>query len=162
MRGRFSAQLPGRDQKRRNLGAIDVDDDREITRGPARGDEEDGGDGGAGSELDAFRAGSGPALAGVAEGVAYKAAHAVPGVGSHKEPPDDVTLAQKVESIAFRKAGVPKGQVSVNSDNAVIYLRGQLESERQIEELVRATHAIEGVDGVKNLLHTRKTMAEGA
>jgi hypothetical protein len=99
---------------------------------------------------------------GVAEGVAYKAAHAVPGVGSHKEPPDDVTLAQKVESIAFRKAGVPKGQVSVNSDNAVIYLRGQLESEGQIEELVRATQAIEGVDGVKNLLHTRNTMAEGA
>jgi osmotically-inducible protein OsmY len=99
---------------------------------------------------------------GVAEGVAYKAAHAVPGVGGHKEPPDDVTLAQKVESIAFRQAGVPKGQVSVNSDNAVIYLRGQLESEGQIEELVRATHAVEGVDGVKNLLHTPNTMAEGA
>ena len=93
-------------------------------------------------------------LEGVAEGVAYKAAHAVPGVGGHKEPPDDVTLAQKVESIAFRKAGVPKGKVSVNADNAVIYLRGHLESDGQIEELVRATHAIEGVNGVKNLLHT--------
>jgi osmotically-inducible protein OsmY len=52
--------------------------------------------------------------------------------------------------------------VSVNSDNAVIYLRGQLENDGQIEELVRATHAIEGVNGVKNLLHTRNTMAEGA
>jgi osmotically-inducible protein OsmY len=101
-------------------------------------------------------------LEGVAEGVAYKAAHAVPGVGGHKEPPDDVTLAQKVESIAFRQAGVPKGQVSVNADNAVIYLRGRLESDGQIEELVRATHAIEGVNGVKNLLHTRTTMTEGA
>jgi osmotically-inducible protein OsmY len=94
---------------------------------------------------------------GVAEGVAYKAAHAVPGVGGHKEPPDDLMLAQKVESIAFRKAGVPKGHVNVNSDNAVIYLRGQLESEGQIEDLVRATQAIEGVNGVKNLLHTRTT-----
>ena len=101
-------------------------------------------------------------LEGVAEGVAYKAAHAVPGVGGHKEPPDDVALAQKVESIAFRKAGVPKGQVSVNADNAVIYLRGQLENDAQIEELVRATRAIEGVNGVKNLLHTRTTMTEGA
>jgi hypothetical protein len=100
-------------------------------------------------------------LEGVAEGVAYKAAHAVPGVGGHKEPPDDVTLAQKVESIAFRKAGVPKGQVSVNADNAVVYLRGQLESDEQIEELVQATHAIEGVNGVKNLLHARTTMTEG-
>ena len=101
-------------------------------------------------------------LEGVAEGVAYKAAHAVPGVGAHKEQPDDVTLAQKVESIAFRKAGVPKGQVSVNADNAVIYLRGQLGSDEQIEELVRATHAIEGVTGVKNLLHARTAMTEGA
>jgi hypothetical protein len=101
-------------------------------------------------------------LEGVAEGVAYKAAHAVPGVAGHKEPPDDVTLAQKVESIAFRKAGVPKGRVSVNADNAVIYLRGQLDSDEQIEELVRATHAIEGVNGVKNLLHTQRTMTEGA
>jgi osmotically-inducible protein OsmY len=101
-------------------------------------------------------------LEGVAEGGAYKAAHAVPGIGAHKEPPDDVTLAQKVESIAFRKAGVPKGQVSVNADNAVIYLRGQLESDGQIEELVRAIHAIEGVKGVNNLLHRRNAMAEGA
>jgi BON domain len=93
-------------------------------------------------------------LEGVTEGVAYKAAHAVPGIGGDKEPPDDVTLAQKVESIAFRKAGVPKGRVSVNSDNAVIHLRGQLESDAQIEELVRATHAIEGVGEVKNMLHT--------
>jgi BON domain len=99
---------------------------------------------------------------GVAEGVAYKAAHAVPGVGRDKERPDDVTLAQKVESIAFRKAGVPKGQVSVNADNAVIYLRGHLESDEQIEALVRVTQAIEGVDGVKNLLHTGPAMTEGA
>ena len=101
-------------------------------------------------------------LEGVAEGAAYKAAHGVPGVGGNKEPPDDVTLAQKVESIAFRKAGVPKGRVSVNADNAIIYLRGQLESDEQIEDLVRATHVIEGVNGVKNLLHTRTTMTEGA
>src|SRR5215207_2099095 len=98
---------------------------------------------------------------GVAEGVAYKAAHSVPGVSGHKEPPDDVALAQKVESIAFRKAGVPKGQVSVNAENAVIHLRGQLKSDDQIEELIRATQAIEGVNGVKNLLHTRTAMAEG-
>jgi BON domain len=101
-------------------------------------------------------------LEGVAEGLAHKAAHAVPGVSGDKEPPDDLALAQKVESIAFRKAGVPKGQVSVNADNAVVYLRGQLESDQQIGELVRATQAIEGVNGVKNLLHTRTAMAEGA
>jgi osmotically-inducible protein OsmY len=101
-------------------------------------------------------------LEGVAEGVAHKAVHAVPGIGGCKEPPDDVTLAQKVESIAFRKARVPKGQVSVNADNAVVYLRGQLDSDGQIEELVRATRAIEGVTGVKNLLHARNATTERA
>jgi BON domain len=101
-------------------------------------------------------------LEGVAEGVAHKAAHAVPGVSGHQEPPDDVALAQKVESIAFRKTGVPKGQVSVNADNAVIYLRGQLGSDDQIEELVRATQGIEGVKGVKNLLHKHPATTEGA
>ena len=100
-------------------------------------------------------------LEGVAEGVAYKAAHAVPGVSGHRLP-DDVALAQKVESIAFRKAGVPKGHVSVNADNAVIYLRGQLGSDDQIEELVRATQGVEGVNGVKNLLHTHPAKTEGA
>jgi hypothetical protein len=100
-------------------------------------------------------------LEGVAEGIAYKAAHAAPGAGGHKEPPDDVALAQKVESIAFRKAGVPKGPVSVNADNGVIYLRGHLKSDEQIEELVRVTHAIEGVNGVKNLLHAGPAMSEG-
>ena len=44
--------------------------------------------------------------------------------------------------------------MSVNADNAVIYLRGQLGSDDQIEELVRATQGIEGVNGVRNLLHT--------
>jgi hypothetical protein len=43
-----------------------------------------------------------------AEGVAYKAAHAVPGVGSHKEPPDDVTLAQKVEASPFARRASPR------------------------------------------------------
>jgi osmotically-inducible protein OsmY len=52
--------------------------------------------------------------------------------------------------------------VSVNADNAVVYLRGQLDSDGQIEELVRATRAIEGVTGVKNLLHARNATTERA
>jgi hypothetical protein len=91
---------------------------------------------------------------GVAQGTAYKAAHAVPGVGGHKPPVDDVTLAQKVESIAFREARVPKDHVNVNAENGVISLRGLLEDGDQIARLVRATEAIEGVEGVKILLHT--------
>lgn len=93
-------------------------------------------------------------LEGVAQGVAYKTAHAVPGVGGHKVPPDDLTLAQKVESIAFREARVPKEHVNVNAENGVVSLRGRLERDEQITQLIRATEAIDGVRSVNNLLHT--------
>jgi hypothetical protein len=93
-------------------------------------------------------------MEGVAEGVGHKVTHAVPGVGGHGEPPDDVTLARKVESVAFRAAQTPRGHVVVNAERGVVHLRGQLDTDDQIEALVRATKAIEGVKDVKNLLHT--------
>ena len=49
----------------------------------------------------------------------------MPGVGGHKEPLDDVSLAQKVEGEAFRQAGVSKAHVSVNAERGVVYLRGR-------------------------------------
>jgi osmotically-inducible protein OsmY len=91
-------------------------------------------------------------MEGVAEGVAHRAAHAVHPV--HHEPPDDVTLSRKVESIAFREAGTPKGHVSVNAEDGVVFLRGHLDTPEQIDALVSATGAVEGVKEVKNLLHT--------
>jgi hypothetical protein len=93
-------------------------------------------------------------LEGVAQGVAYKAAHALPGVRGHTAPPDDATLAQKVESIAFREAHVPKEHVNVNAENGVVFLRGRLERDEQVAQLIRATEAVEGVRRVHNLLHT--------
>jgi osmotically-inducible protein OsmY len=92
-------------------------------------------------------------MEGVAEGVAHRAAQTVH--HAHHEPPDDVTLSRKVESIAFRQAGTPKGHVSVNSEDGVVFLRGQLDTFEQIDALVSATGAVDGVKEVKNLLHTR-------
>jgi BON domain-containing protein len=92
-------------------------------------------------------------LEGIAQGVAYKTAHTMPGVRWHEGQPDDVTLAHKVESIAFRKARVPKERVNVNAANGVVSLRGRLERNEQITQLVRATEAIDGVRKVNNLLH---------
>ena len=100
-------------------------------------------------------------LEGVAEGVAHRAAHAVPGRNGQREALDDVSLARKVESVAFRDAGVSKAHVSVNAEKGVVYLRGRLETERQIEDLVRATAAVEGVMRVENMLHTPRFQAAG-
>ena len=44
-----------------------------------------------------------------------------------REPLDDVTLAHKVESELYRHAGVPKGQIVVNAEYGVVFLRGVLE-----------------------------------
>ena len=93
-------------------------------------------------------------LEGVGAGFAHRATHVLPGIGASKERLDDVALAQKVESIAFRQARVPKGHVSVNAENGIVYLRGRLERDDEVDALVRATAAVEGVQGVKNLLHT--------
>jgi osmotically-inducible protein OsmY len=101
-------------------------------------------------------------LDGLAEGALYRAAHVLPGVGAHKEQPDDVTLADKVRSISFRVAHIPKGHVSINAENGVVCLRGQLESSEQIDELVAATRAIDGVKDVRNLLNAASTNARVA
>jgi osmotically-inducible protein OsmY len=93
-------------------------------------------------------------LEGVAEGVAHKAAHAVPGTNSHREPADDLTLAQKVESEAFRHAHVSKAHVSVNAERGTIFLRGRLDSDAEIDQLVRAAKAVDGVERVESMLHT--------
>jgi osmotically-inducible protein OsmY len=95
---------------------------------------------------------------GVAEGVAHRATHAVPGRNS-KAALDDVSLAQKVESVAFREAGVSKAHVSVNAEKGVVFLRGRLETEDEIQRLVRAAAAVDGVGRVENLLHTPRFQA---
>jgi len=67
---------------------------------------------------------------------------------------DDVTLARKVETEIFRDENVPKGAVVVNSEFGVVYLRGQVDSDEQIDALGTAARGVEGVKDVKNLLHT--------
>ena len=52
--------------------------------------------------------------AGKARGAVTTAVAGMPGAG---EAPDDVTLADKVETEIFRPADAPKGAVSVNAEN---------------------------------------------
>jgi osmotically-inducible protein OsmY len=70
-----------------------------------------------------------------------------------KPQPDDVTLARKVESEIFRDADVPKGQINVNVEDGVVYLRGELEERDLIADLERQARDVQGVVGVENLLH---------
>jgi hypothetical protein len=76
-----------------------------------------------------------------------------------EEPADDLTLAQKVESQLFRRAGVPKGQVSVNAEEGVVFLRGVMERQEDIERMGEEARRIAGVRAVENLVHPPGTPA---
>jgi osmotically-inducible protein OsmY len=71
-----------------------------------------------------------------------------------KEQPDDATLARKVETELFRDADVPKGDINVNAEDGVVFLRGQVDDESVIEALGSSARKIHGVREVENLLHT--------
>jgi hypothetical protein len=72
---------------------------------------------------------------------------------------DDAELAHKVESILFRDRAVPKGQISINAEHGVVFLRGQVESEELIDEIQHEVLAVPGVHAVENLLHLPGTPA---
>ena len=92
--------------------------------------------------------------AGKAQG---KVASAVPDVVRSK--PDDATLVDKVESHIFRAHDAPKGQVNVNAENGVVFLRGQLDDQAWIDRLASEAQEVDGVRSVRNLLHRPGTPA---
>ena len=70
----------------------------------------------------------------------------------------DAALARKVETEIFRAGDAPKGQVDVNAENGVVFLRGEVDRE-WIDRLEHETEAIGGVKAVRNLLHAPGTPA---
>ena len=97
----------------------------------------------------AARAGGG--VAAQVQGTAKKVQHRQE---APKPQPDDVTLARKVETEIFRDRDVPKGQINVNAEDGVVYLRGEVEENDLIKELEEKARQVQGVQGVENLLHT--------
>ncbi len=73
---------------------------------------------------------------------------------SQEPPPDDITLARKVETEIFRPEDAPKGNVNVNAVDGVVSLRGEVEDPEMISRLEEETRKIPGVVDVENLLHT--------
>lgn len=85
-----------------------------------------------------------------ARGYVERAKH----VRGRTEELDDSTLVDKVESIVFRHRDVPKGQVNVNAENGVVFLRGEVERPELVDALEARVRKVRGVKGVENLLHT--------
>lgn len=95
---------------------------------------------------------------------AQHAAGTVKGVASNVTPArteamDDATLADRVRSEIFRDADAPKGSVSVDVQAGVAYLRGEVADQAWIDRLGAEAREVQGISGVKNLLHTPGTPA---
>src|SRR4051794_29259531 len=89
------------------------------------------------------------------------AAHAVtPSFGSSDA--DDATLTDRVRSEIFRDQDAPKGDVSIDVQAGVVYLRGAVADEAWIDRLADGAKRVDGVKGVKNLLHQPGTPAPAA
>jgi osmotically-inducible protein OsmY len=73
---------------------------------------------------------------------------------SESGAPNDQTLAERVKSEIFQPADAPKGTVSVNVERGVVYLRGEVPKQKDIEKLVKQADSVDGVNGVESLLHT--------
>jgi osmotically-inducible protein OsmY len=78
-----------------------------------------------------------------------------PGAGRApaEERLNDPALVSKVESEVFRDEEMPKGNISVNAEYGVIYLRGEVPSREVMDELTKRARAVDGVRAVENLTH---------
>ena len=68
-------------------------------------------------------------------------------------PLDDVSLNDRVRSIVFRDATLPKGDLNVNVERGIVVLRGEVPDVATRERLVAEVEAIDGVWSVRDLLH---------
>jgi osmotically-inducible protein OsmY len=87
-------------------------------------------------------------------------AHAV--TPHRHEAMDDATLADRVRSEIFRPADAPKGSVSVDVQAGVAYLRGEVSDQAWIDRFGTEARKVQGIDGVKNLLHAPGTPTPAA
>ncbi len=111
---------------------------------------------GAGRQVARYLARGGRAAGAESHGLWQRFAHTF---AAEELPPNDVTLARKVESVLFADSDIPKGQINVNAERGVVVLRGELDHPEQIEVVEERTRGIQGVLGVRNLLHLRNTPA---
>jgi osmotically-inducible protein OsmY len=68
---------------------------------------------------------------------------------------NDETLAHKVESELFRDPSIPKGSININAEHGAVILRGVVDTQDEIEQIMVATMAIGGVRAVRSLLRLR-------
>jgi len=105
-------------------------------------------------------------LAGKASKTAGRQAAYVSGVaqgtGTHPHDntnPDDRTLNDRVESEVLRDPKFDKAPINFNVVGGIVEIRGELQSQGEIDALVSRVRSIRDVRGVHNYLHLPNTPA---
>jgi len=73
--------------------------------------------------------------------------------GSRVAAIDDVTIRDRAETQLFRDSSVPKGAINLSVERGILVLRGEVPDEAMRQRLAREAEGIDGVWGVKNMLH---------
>ena len=73
--------------------------------------------------------------------------------GTRVGPIDDVTLRDRAETTLFRDAAVPKGMINLSVERGTLVLRGEVPDHQMRERLEKQAEKIDGLWGVRNLLH---------
>lgn len=94
---------------------------------------------------------------GVARGVRHTALS--PLRDGHRVEVDDETLVDRVRSEVLRSRDIHPGEINVDAYEGTVTLRGQLQHQEQIRELIEATGDVEGVHRVRSYLHLPGTIA---
>ncbi len=72
-------------------------------------------------------------------------------------PPDDLTLLDRVEDVIFTDRSLPKERLSIEVEDGVVALRGQLTSDGEIARVRRTVEHVRGVREVRSRLRRRTT-----
>jgi BON domain-containing protein len=79
--------------------------------------------------------------------------------GGPAEPADDWLLEERVRTELLSDADVPKGRITVDVENGVVILRGEIDDPAQAGRIERRAREIPGVGAVRSLLHPAGTPA---
>jgi osmotically-inducible protein OsmY len=72
---------------------------------------------------------------------------------------DDATVADRIRSEVLGRPGLDAGGLVVDVQDGVAHLRGEMQDEARITEVVAMTRSVAGVRDVENLIHVPGTPA---
>jgi osmotically-inducible protein OsmY len=72
---------------------------------------------------------------------------------------DDQQLHDRVQTEVLGRVDVPKDRIVVNVEDGIVVLRGELDAQGQIDDVLQKVGAVSGVRAIDSLLHVHGTPA---